>query len=128
MHALPRLATAMNHATSWHPAAAHLHTAAADATAIAAQRENTTSDPSPACPGIGNTASPSSPPTAAGSRYDIPMAHPARVYGCWLGGKDHYEADRKAAQEVARHRPQVVTGARANRRFLAQVVRFLAEG
>jgi hypothetical protein len=50
----------------------------------------------------------------------------ARVYGYWLGGKDHYEADRKAAEAVIRLRPQVVAGARANRAFLARVVRFLA--
>jgi len=53
-------------------------------------------------------------------------AHPARVYGYWLGGKDHYEADRKAAEEVIRLRPQVVASARANRAFLARAVRFLA--
>jgi hypothetical protein len=31
----------------------------------------------------------------------------------WIGGKDAYAADRRAAEEVARHRPQVVAGARA---------------
>jgi hypothetical protein len=54
------------------------------------------------------------------------VPHPARVYGYWLGGKDNYEADRKAAEEVIRLRPEVVAGARANRVFLARVVRFLA--
>jgi hypothetical protein len=58
---------------------------------------------------------------------DSASAHPARVYDCWLGGKDHYEADRKAAGEVARLRPQVVASARANRAYLARVVRFLAD-
>jgi SAM-dependent methyltransferase len=53
-------------------------------------------------------------------------AHPARVYSVWIGGKDHYPADRQAAEQVARHRPQVVSGARANRAFLARVVRYLA--
>jgi SAM-dependent methyltransferase len=57
---------------------------------------------------------------------DTSLPHPARVYACWLGGKDHFEADRKAAEEVARLRPQVVAGARANRAFLVRVVRFLA--
>ena len=61
-----------------------------------------------------------------GLRFDTSVAHPARVYGYWLGGKDHYEADRAAGEEVIRLRPQVVTGARANRRFLSRVVRFLA--
>jgi S-adenosyl methyltransferase len=59
-------------------------------------------------------------------RFDPGFAHPARVYNLWLGGKDHYLADRKVAAEVAACRPQVVAGARANRAFLARVVRYLA--
>jgi SAM-dependent methyltransferase len=58
--------------------------------------------------------------------FDPLVAHPARIYNVWLGGKDHFPADRWAAQEVARQRPQVVAGARANRAFLARVVRYLA--
>jgi SAM-dependent methyltransferase len=54
------------------------------------------------------------------------VPHPARIYAYWLGGKDHYAADRHAAEEVIRLRPQVVAGARANRAFLSRVVRFLA--
>jgi S-adenosyl methyltransferase len=48
------------------------------------------------------------------------------VYGYWLGSKDHFPADRKAAQEVAAQRPQVVAGAKANRAYLARAVRYLA--
>jgi SAM-dependent methyltransferase len=58
--------------------------------------------------------------------FDPSVPHPARVYAYWMGGKDHYLADRHAAEEVIRRRPQVVEGARANRAFLARVVRFLA--
>jgi hypothetical protein len=58
--------------------------------------------------------------------FDPSVAHPARVYAYWLGGKDHYLADRQAGEEVIRSRPQVVAGARANRAFLARVVRYLA--
>jgi len=58
--------------------------------------------------------------------FDTSVAHPARVYAYWLGGKDHFPADRKAAEDVIRLRPQVVAGARANRAFLAWVVRYLA--
>jgi hypothetical protein len=58
--------------------------------------------------------------------FDPDVAHPARVYACWLGSKDHYPADRKAAEQVAARRPQVVAGARANRAFLARSVRYLA--
>jgi hypothetical protein len=58
--------------------------------------------------------------------FDPGVAHPARVYNYWLGGKDHYEADRVVGDEVARCRPHVVAGARANRAFLARAVRYLA--
>ena len=58
--------------------------------------------------------------------FDPSVPHPARVYAYWLGGKDHYLADRHAAEEVIRRRPQVVEGARANRAFLSRVIRFLA--
>src|SRR4249920_1090098 len=43
--------------------------------------------------------------------FDPSVPHPARVYGYWLGGKDHYQADRDAAEEVIARRPQVVAGA-----------------
>jgi S-adenosyl methyltransferase len=62
----------------------------------------------------------------ASSRFDPDTPHPARVYNYWLGGKDHLDADRQAAEEVIRHRPEVVAGARANRAFLARAVRYLA--
>jgi hypothetical protein len=58
--------------------------------------------------------------------FDPSVPHPARVYAYWLGGKDHYLADRLAAEEVMRRRPQVVAGARANRAFLARAVAYLA--
>ena len=62
----------------------------------------------------------------SGFRFDPSVPHPARIYSYWLGGKDHYAADREVAEEVIRRRPQVVAGARANRAFLARVVRYLA--
>ena len=56
------------------------------------------------------------------------MPHPARIYGFWLGGKDHYPADRAGGcRKLSPGRPQVVAGARANRAFLARVVRYLAD-
>jgi hypothetical protein len=63
---------------------------------------------------------------AADPAFDPLVAHPARVYNVWLGGKDHYAADRDAALRVVARRPQVVAGARANRQFLGRVVRYLA--
>jgi SAM-dependent methyltransferase len=67
-------------------------------------------------------------PVAPGSvdHLDPRVPHPARVYAYWLGGKDHYPADRHAAEEVIRLRPQAVASARANRAFLARLVAFLA--
>jgi SAM-dependent methyltransferase len=62
----------------------------------------------------------------AASRFDPGTPHPARVYAYWLGSKDHFPADRNAAEEVAARRPQVAAGARANRAFLGRVVRYLA--
>ena len=54
-------------------------------------------------------------PADPGPRFDPSVPHPARVYTYWLGGKGHYRADRRAAEQVIRSRPQVVAGARANR-------------
>ena len=58
--------------------------------------------------------------------FDPRVAHPARVYSYWLGGKDHYLADREAGDEVARLRPEVVAAARANRAFGQRVARYAA--
>ena len=80
----------------------------------------------PAPPGpAGHTASQPRPADASAS-FGPDTANPARVYCYWLGGKDHYAADRRAGDAVRRHRPQVVAGARANRAFLARAVRYLA--
>jgi len=49
-----------------------------------------------------------------------------RMWNYWLGGKDHYAADRQAAAEYARLFPGAVTAARSCRSFTARVVRYLA--
>jgi S-adenosyl methyltransferase len=54
------------------------------------------------------------------------VAHQARIYDYWLGGKDNFAADRKAAEQAIAAYPGVATGARANRQFLARAVRYLA--
>ena len=54
------------------------------------------------------------------------MAHSARVHNYWLGGKDNYAADRAAGDAVIAAYPGIVRSVRANRAFLARVVRFLA--
>ena len=50
----------------------------------------------------------------------------ARIYDYWLGGKDNFAADRKAAEAAAAAYPGVVSGSRANRQFLARAVTALA--
>jgi hypothetical protein len=62
--------------------------------------------------------------------FDTSVAHQARIYDYWLGGKDNFAADRKAAEEAIAAYPAVASGARANRQFLARAVRHLvgAEG
>jgi hypothetical protein len=59
-------------------------------------------------------------------RIDTSVAHIARVYDYWLGGKDHYAADREAGDEVIRAYPGTRLSALANRAFLRRAVRFLA--
>jgi O-methyltransferase involved in polyketide biosynthesis len=65
--------------------------------------------------------------TAGGSRgFDARVAHPARVYDYWLGGKDNFEADRIAGEATIEAYPAIRASARANRAFLARSVRYLA--
>jgi uncharacterized protein (TIGR00369 family) len=65
--------------------------------------------------------------TAGGSRgFDARVAHPARVYDYWLGGKDNFEADRIAGEAAIAAYPAIRASARANRAFLARSVRYLA--
>lgn len=57
--------------------------------------------------------------------FDTSVAHPARVYDAWLGGKDHFAADRRAAEQVVAANPGIVPGVRSNRAFLIRAVRHL---
>ncbi|MGC5361686.1 SAM-dependent methyltransferase [Streptomyces sp. DT24] len=54
------------------------------------------------------------------------VAHPARVYNVWVGGKDHYVVDQEAAELAAAANPSIVPAVRANRAFLGRAVRHLA--
>ena len=58
--------------------------------------------------------------------FDTSVAHVARVYNYWLGGKDYFAADRAAGEQAIKAFPDIVLSARANRAFLARAVRFLA--
>ncbi len=57
---------------------------------------------------------------------DTSVAHPARVYDYWLGGKDNYPADQAAGAAAAQANPAILIGVRANRAFLRRAVQFLA--
>jgi S-adenosyl methyltransferase len=66
-------------------------------------------------------------PHASSSRLDTKVAHPARRYNYWLGGKDNFAADRESGDAVAAVFPTIRTAARENRGFLRRAVTFLAE-
>jgi S-adenosyl methyltransferase len=54
------------------------------------------------------------------------VAHPARVYDYWLGGKDNFPADRALAEMMIQAIPNMRGLAAANRAFLRRAVRHLA--
>ena len=57
----------------------------------------------------------------------IDVAHPARIWNVWQGGKDNFEPDRDAARSVAAAMPSVRVIARLARRFQADAVRQLLD-
>jgi O-methyltransferase involved in polyketide biosynthesis len=59
-------------------------------------------------------------------KLNTSVAHNARVWNYWLGGKDNYAADRQVGDHVFRMFPNIVEVARADRAFLGRVVRYLA--
>src|SRR5215472_235076 len=58
-------------------------------------------------------------------KIDASVAHSARVYDYLLGGKDNFAADREAGDQMIAALPNVVSGSRMNRAFLARAVRYL---
>lgn len=68
-------------------------------------------------------AEPWGPPPAG---LDVSAPHPARVWNCWLGGRDFFAADKAAGEEIGREFPHLAEMARAERAFLVRAVRFLA--
>jgi hypothetical protein len=66
------------------------------------------------------------PPVGDAPAFDTSVAHVARVYNYWLGGKDNFAADRAAGEAALSADPSIATGVRANRAFLARTVRYLA--
>jgi len=56
---------------------------------------------------------------------DTSVAHTARVWNYWLGGKDNYPVDRAVGDQIRALMPEIVDSARADRGFLVRVVRYL---
>jgi hypothetical protein len=63
---------------------------------------------------------------AASERVDPTTPHPARRYDYLLGGKDNFEADRQAADEIVARHPSARLSVWENRWFLHRAVRFMA--
>jgi S-adenosyl methyltransferase len=51
--------------------------------------------------------------------------HPARIYDYFIGGKNHFAADRRTAAAVLRRSPAAHLAARENRAFLGRAVEYL---
>jgi S-adenosyl methyltransferase len=76
----------------------------------------------PATPGEASSApAPDSEPDT----FDTSVAHIARVYNFWLGGRDNYAADRDAAEQVIAAYPTIRSSVRAQRAFLGRAVQYL---
>ncbi|HSZ40838.1 MAG TPA: SAM-dependent methyltransferase [Trebonia sp.] len=57
---------------------------------------------------------------------DITVPNTARIYDFLLGGKDHFQADRQAADKLISLVPAVPRQVQENRGFLRRAVRYLA--
>jgi SAM-dependent methyltransferase len=62
----------------------------------------------------------------SGVDLDTGVPHSARIYDYLLGGRDNFPADRAAADAITRDWPHLPVSMRANRRFMARLVRHLA--
>jgi hypothetical protein len=56
---------------------------------------------------------------------DTTRPHPARIYDYFIGGKNHFAADRETGAQVLSHSPYAHIAARENRNFLGRAVRYL---
>ncbi|MFC7546803.1 SAM-dependent methyltransferase [Plantactinospora sp. GCM10030261] len=60
------------------------------------------------------------------AKIDTSVPHSARIWNYWLGGKDNFEVDRAAGDQVRQVFPGMILAARESRAFLSRAVRFLA--
>ena len=58
---------------------------------------------------------------------NVGIAHPARVYDYFLGGRDNFAADRALGDALTAQIPSAPYSARANRAFLGRAVRYLVK-
>src|ERR1700752_1927527 len=57
------------------------------------------------------------------------VPNPARIWNYWVGGKDHFDADRALAEQFGQVVPKMPLIARLTRRFLADTVsQLIADG
>jgi O-methyltransferase involved in polyketide biosynthesis len=56
---------------------------------------------------------------------DSSVAHSARIWNYWLGGKDFFPVDQRVGDQIAGMFPDIVRLARADRAFLGRAVRYL---
>src|SRR5215470_5083921 len=66
-------------------------------------------------------------PQRLSSRIDTSVAHPARRYNYFLGGRYNFAADRESGDAVIAGYPTIRTAARENRAFQRRAVTFLTE-
>lgn len=59
--------------------------------------------------------------------FDISVPNVARMYNYYLAGKDHFEADRRAADRLIGLIPQIPAAALGNRQFLRRAVTAVAQ-
>ncbi|GDY60718.1 hypothetical protein SAV14893_001110 [Streptomyces avermitilis] len=64
-------------------------------------------------------------PSGGSAVLNTGVAHNARVWNYWIGGKDNYQVDQEVGEQVAAMFPVIRDVARADRAFLGRVVRHL---
>ncbi|GAA0617698.1 SAM-dependent methyltransferase [Streptomyces crystallinus] len=66
-------------------------------------------------------------PTPKATTIDTSVAHSARVWNYWLGGKDFYPADQAAGDAYSATYPNIVPFAAESRAFLRRTLTYLTE-
>jgi hypothetical protein len=59
--------------------------------------------------------------------FDTGVPHSARMYDYWLGGKDHFAADRQMGEMFLQRIPTLRTMAKENRNFVGRATAYLAD-